>query len=176
MTLGLKRGTVELRPSSPDYPALFAEERLRVQQALGLLATDIQHIGSTSIPNLIAKPVLDLAVAVRDTRAMLLCAAPLAAVGYTFMGDRVGKGEAFFAKGSDAARTHYLHLLPIGHPHWQAYLVFRDTLRLHPELRDEYGRLKLTLAEEYRERRAEYTARKAEFIERVLQRGNVADG
>lgn len=173
MTLGLKRGIVELRPSSPDYPALFGEERARVQHALGPLAIDIQHVGSTSVPGLVAKPILDLAVAVRDAGAMPLCVEPLAEIGYAFMGDRVGNGEAFFAKGSDEARTHYLHLLPINHPHWQAYLVFRDTLREQAELRDEYARLKLALAGEHRERRTEYTAHKAGFIERVLQRGRV---
>ncbi|BDP40764.1 hypothetical protein DAETH_07330 [Deinococcus aetherius] len=155
MTLGLKRGTVELRPSSPDYPALFDEEHVRVQHALGPLATDIQHVGSTSVPGLIAKPILDLAVAVRDAGATALCVEPLAGIGYTFMGDRVGNGEAFFAKGGDEARTHYFHLLPISHPHWRAYLVFRDALREDAELRDEY------------------TAHKAGFIERVLQRGRV---
>ncbi|THF68912.1 GrpB family protein [Deinococcus sp. Arct2-2] len=67
MTLGLKRGTVALRPSSAEYPALFGEERARVRQSLGALALDIQHVGSTSIPGLAGKPILDLAVGVQHT-------------------------------------------------------------------------------------------------------------
>ncbi|PTA69693.1 hypothetical protein C8263_01355 [Deinococcus arcticus] len=95
MTLGLKRSMVELRPWSPAYPALFEQERTRVTGVLGPLVSDLQHIGSTSIPGLVAKPVLDLAVAVPDQQAMVACAQPLATLGYAFMGDPVGKGRPF---------------------------------------------------------------------------------
>ncbi|WP_221090420.1 GrpB family protein [Deinococcus aquaedulcis] len=169
MTLGLKRGMVELRPWSPAYPALFEQERARVAGVLGTLASDIQHIGSTSIPGLVAKPVLDLAVAVPDQKRVAACAQPLATLGYVFMGDPVGKGEAFFARGSDEARTHYLHVLSAGHPHWHAYLTFRDALRQSADLRDDYARLKQTLAQAHPEQRRVYTNRKGEFIEQVLK-------
>lgn len=77
MTLGLRRGTVALRPSSGEYPALFEQERARVQQELGTLALSVEHVGSTSIPGLAGKPILDLAVAVEDTAQMNACISPL---------------------------------------------------------------------------------------------------
>ncbi|WP_198170529.1 GrpB family protein [Deinococcus arboris] len=169
MTLGLRRGLVQLRPSSPEYPTLFAAERERVAQALGPLALEIEHVGSTSVPGLVAKPVLDLAVAVSGAGQMPQCRGPLTRLGSTFRGDPAGQGEAFYALGPDDARTHYLHLLPITHPHWRAYLVFRGALRADPELRGAYADLRLALARAHPEARTEYTARKGAFIEGVLR-------
>jgi len=168
MTLGLKRGTVELRPSAAEYPVLFEGERARLGQVLGPLAQDIQHVGSTSIPGLAGKPILDLAVAVQQAAQMNACIVPLEELGYTFLGDREGWGEYFFARGPDDARTHYLHMLPLTHPKWREYLLFRDVLRQRPDLRDEYHHIKTALAQEYAECRAEYTARKGVFVQRVL--------
>ncbi len=168
MTLGLKRGTVALQPSSAEYPALFEEERARVRQALDALALDIQHVGSTSIPGLAGKPILDLAVGVRNTDQMDACISPLQAIGYTSFGDREGWGEFFFARGSDEARTHYVHLLPLSHPKWAEHLLFRDVLRRRPDLRDEYGQIKAALAEAHADNRTPYTAQKGIFVQRVL--------
>lgn len=168
MTLGLRRGTVALRPSSGEYPALFEQERARVQQALGTLALSVEHVGSTSIPGLAGKPILDLAVAVEDTAQMDACISPLQTIGYTSFGDREGWGEYFFAHGNDDARTHYLHLLPLNHPKWAEYLLFREVLRQRPDLRDEYGEIKAALAATHADRRTEYTAQKGSFVERIL--------
>ncbi|THF68911.1 GrpB family protein [Deinococcus sp. Arct2-2] len=96
------------------------------------------------------------------------CVPLLQSVGYTSFGDREGWGEYFFAKGNDDARTHYLHLLPISHPKWADYLLFRDVLRRRPDLRGEYGQIKTALAEAHAENRAEYTAQKGIFVQRVL--------
>ncbi|ANE42583.1 GrpB family protein [Deinococcus puniceus] len=168
MTLGLKRGTVALRPSSAEYPALFEEERARVRQSLGALALDIQHVGSTSIPGLAGKPILDLAVGVQTSEQMDACTLPLQAIGYTAFGDREGWGEYFFAKGSDTRRTHYVHLLAISHPKWADYLLFRDVLRRRPDLRDQYGQIKAALAQAHAGNRTQYTAQKGLFVQRVL--------
>ncbi|UQN07422.1 GrpB family protein [Deinococcus sp. QL22] len=168
MTLGLKRGTVALQPSSAEYPALFEEERARVRQALGALALDIQHVGSTSIPGLAGKPILDLAVGIQNTAQMDACISPLQAIGYTSFDDREGWGEYFFAKGDDEARTHYIHLLPISHPKWAEYLLFRDVLRRQPDLRDKYNQIKAALAEAHGNNRRQYTAQKGIFVQRVL--------
>ncbi|WP_216318340.1 GrpB family protein [Deinococcus aestuarii] len=168
MTLGLKRGIVELRPSSENYPTFFEEERARVQQALGFLVLDIQHVGSTSVPGLAGKPILDLAVAVQNAAQMDACVRSLQQLGYTSFGDREGWGEYFFAKGTDDARTHYVHLLPLNHRKWSEYLIFRDVLRQRPDLRDEYQQMKTVLTQQHSGSRTEYTARKGLFVQRVL--------
>ncbi|MBB5232651.1 GrpB family protein [Deinococcus budaensis] len=168
MTLGLRRGTVELRPSSAEYPGLFAQERGQVARALGPLAVAVEHVGSTSVPGLAAKPILDLAVGVEDAARLDACIRPLEQIGYASFGDREGWGEYFFAKGPDEARTHYLHLMPVREQRWRDYLLFRDVLRACPDLRDEYQALKTALAREHGAARAEYTARKGAFVEGIL--------
>ncbi|MFB9993805.1 GrpB family protein [Deinococcus oregonensis] len=112
MTLGLKRGTAALRPSSAEYPALFEEERARVQGALGALAVSLQQVGSTSIPGLPGKPILDLAVGVQDSGQIDACISPLQAIGYTSFGNREGWGEygqikAALAEAHADNRTQY---------------------------------------------------------------------
>lgn len=139
-----------------------------MRQALGPLAVAIEHVGSTSIPSLAAKPILDLAVGVEDAARLDACIRPLERIGYTSFGDREGWGEYFFAKGPDEARTHYLHLMPLEEHRWRDYLLFRDVLRSRPDLRDEYQALKTALAREHGDVRTEYTARKGAFVERIL--------
>src|SRR5262245_26797835 len=93
--LGLQRGTVRIVPSTPMWATLFQEERARIDHALGALALDIQHIGSTAVPGLAAKPILDIGVAVAAEAAIAACVPLLIALGYTYRGDR-GPSEGHF--------------------------------------------------------------------------------
>lgn len=102
--LGLRRGVVELRPWSPAYPRLFERERDRVLAALGALTLDVQHVGSTSVPGLMAKPVLDLAVAGLGADVMGDCVPPLEALGYEAFGDREGRGQLAILLRAGAGR------------------------------------------------------------------------
>ena len=166
--LGLQRGTVKLVPSTPEWITLFHTERARLQQALGADALDIQHIGSTAVPGLAAKPILDLGIAVAADTVAAACIPRLTALGYTYREYR-GPGEGyFFDQGSEQQLTHYLHLLPIHEVGWRNYLLFRDYLRAQPEARTAYMRLKEELASQYAEDRAAYSAAKASFIQHIL--------
>ena len=166
--LGLQRGIVQVIPYSPQWAALFRQEAERLKQALGAYEVDIQHIGSTSIPGLAAKPILDIGIAVAAEADVPTCVTLLNTVDYTYRGDRGASEGYFFDRGTGEQRTHYLHMLLISNPAWGNYLRFRDYLIAHPDSRDAYMRLKEALAVQYAEDRAAYTAAKAEFIQGIL--------
>jgi len=166
--LGLQRGTVQVVPYNPLWVSLFQAEQGRLRQALGSYARDIQHIGSTSVPGLAAKPILDIGIAVTAESDVATCIPLLTDLGYIYRGDRGLSEGHFFDLGSDEQRTHYLHMLLTDNPNWQNYLRFRDHLTAHPDARDAYMQLKQDLAVRYAADRAAYTAAKAQFIQSIL--------
>src|SRR5919202_662499 len=126
--LGLRRGAVQVVPYTPTWVTLFQSERARLQCALGSDALDIQHIGSTAVPGLAAKPILDLGIAVVAEAVVAVCVPRLTALGYTYRGYRGPDQGHFFDQGPEQSLTHYLHLLLIDDPAWGNYLRFRDYL------------------------------------------------
>ena len=167
--LGLQRGAVRLVPHDAEWAGLFAQEKGRLGAALGDRALDIQHVGSTAVPGLDAKPILDIAVAVADLPTVAECAPLLEALGYEAFGDRSGKGDFFFAKGADEGRTHYLHLAEHAGAEWAAMLRFRDHLRAHPAARRRYAALKRRLCRRHPDDRAAYSDGKAALIQSLLR-------
>ena len=157
---------VELQPYDPAWPVMFAGECEAIRTALGPLALEVEHIGSTAIPGLPAKPVIDILVAVRKLEDAAACIAPLQALGYTFIDYPQNIDRRFFRKG--APRTHHLHIVEQGSVSYREHLAFRDTLRRDPALRQEYLELKTSLARQYRTDRARYSDSKTAFVQRVL--------
>jgi GrpB-like predicted nucleotidyltransferase (UPF0157 family) len=166
--LGLQRGTVKVVGYSSEWSVLFQQEAGRLAATLGSHALDIQHIGSTSIPGLAAKPILDIGVAVTAETEVAVCVPLLTALGYTYRGDRGWSEGFFFDRGEEERLTHYLHMLLLDSPAWGNYLRFRDYMIAHTESRDVYMRLKQKLAAKYAGDRNAYTAAKAEFIQGIL--------
>jgi GrpB-like predicted nucleotidyltransferase (UPF0157 family) len=164
----LRRGDVQLVPYSALWSALFEDERARLQHALGADALDIQHIGSTAVPGLAAKPIRDLGIAVADEAIVNACIPRLTALGYTYRGYRGSSQGHFFDLGPEDQLTHYLHMLQLGEPGWRDYLQFRDHLRAHPAARDAYLRLKQQLVAHYAADRASYSAAKSTFVQQIL--------
>jgi len=160
---------IEVVPYRPDWPALFQAERDVLVAALApWLVAPIEHIGSTAVPGLAAKPLIDIMapVATLDGSAAAIDAAR--AVGYHFH-PYMPETMHWFCKPSPAHRTHHLHLVPLGSPRWVRTLAFRDSLRSNPSLAAEYEALKFELAERYRDDREAYTQAKSGFVERVVQ-------
>ncbi len=158
---------VLLQPYDPTWPDQFAAEQKQIAAALGDRALAIEHIGSTSIPGLSAKPVVDILVAVKQLAEAVDCIAPLAKLGYTFIDHPQNIQRRYFRKGMP--RTHHLHIVEAGRPEAVDHIAFRDALRRDPALRQQYADLKASLAERYPTNRAAYTEAKGEFIRHVLE-------
>lgn len=170
--LGLKRGTVKLRPYHKEWPVEFEKERQRLLAGLGSLLVDIQHIGSTSVPGLTAKPILDMSVGVRRFKDAKRLIKPLRELGYGF--DRHFRYQLFFAKGPDAKRTHYLHVMRYNGSKWKSDALFREYLCNHPGRARAYATLKTKLAKQYPGERQKYSDGKDLFIKDTLRLAKAA--
>ena len=166
--LGLASTSVRLADSTPLWAQLYSEEAARLVAAVGPSLLGLEHYGSTSVPGLKAKPILDILAGVKSLGEGPHLAAPLAALGYEDMGTDIVPGHHLFGKGKD--RTHLLHVVEYESAIWTEALCFRDTLRADPALAHEYEALKIRLSEQFAESRAEYTAAKADYIQSVLDR------
>jgi GrpB-like predicted nucleotidyltransferase (UPF0157 family) len=161
---------VYLVPYDPVWPRRFEEERELLARALApWIAGTIEHIGSTAVPGLPAKPVIDIMAGVRDLPSSLGAPAALASLGYLYFPYRADVMH-WFCKPSPTRRTHHLHLVPSQSPLWVERLAFRDYLRASADARAEYAALKAALAERHRSDREAYTDAKGPFIRRIVDR------
>ena len=153
----------------PAWPGRFEAERSLLEPIVGGAAPGgIHHVGSTAVPGLAAKPVIDILVGVADLASSRPLIAPLEAVGYLYAPYRADEMH-WLCKPSPERRTHHLHLVPVGSERYEAELRFRDALRADPALAADYEALKRGLAERYRDDREAYTDAKADFIRRVVR-------
>ncbi len=168
--LGLKRGTVKLVPYNPEWARLFQEEKQALQEALGDIALGIEHVGSTAVPGMLAKPIMDIAVAIDRLDNYERCTPLLEKLGYSFMRDqRKTQGSILFVKGPEEKRTHYLKLVALDSDTWREYLLFRNYLIEHLDKAEEYTQLKERLFSEHRGVREKYTEDKSDFVQEILQ-------
>ena len=165
--LGLPAGEVRLVDYDPAWPRLFDEEARRLREALGAGLAALEHIGSTAVPGLAAKPILDIAAAVADLSGLPALVAALEAAGYAYKGEYGLPGRHFFTLG-DPARVH-LHVVVQGSGHWSSWIALRDRLRADPDLRARYAALKAGLAAQHARDRDAYTAAKSGFIREALE-------
>lgn len=160
---------VEIVPYDPQWTARFEQEAAVLRQRLEpWLVGSIEHIGSTAVPGLAAKPVIDIMGGVQTLEASRPAIAAATGLGYCYWPYQAHR-EHWFCKPSAAHRTHHLHLVPITSPHWLRPIAFRDYLRSHPETAREYAALKERLAIEHRLDREAYTEAKRPFIDRITQ-------
>jgi GrpB-like predicted nucleotidyltransferase (UPF0157 family) len=132
----------------------------------------VEHIGSTSVPGLAAKPIIDVMVAIRSLADAPACVAPLAAIGYEYVPEHeaVMPERRYFRRGRGGAGTHHLHMVERSSAFWEEHLLFRDYLRAHSEAAAEYERLKRELAAAHGSDRGAYTAAKTDFIKSSVER------
>ena len=176
-TIGLKRGTVGVVAHRGVWRQLFERERRALRERIGPFVVDIQHVGSTAVPGLDAKPIIDIAVAIPSAEVIPQLRQPLCELGYIDRGDAGGDGGYIFVKESAPnVRTHHLHVVAIDDPQWRDYLLFRDKLRADEALRTRYTELKRALQERFAEDRKGYTSAKHDFIDGVhLSSGHVGE-
>jgi GrpB-like predicted nucleotidyltransferase (UPF0157 family) len=142
--LGLPDGEFFLLDWSPEWARLFDQERARIATALGSMVLDIQHVGSTAIPGLCAKPVIDIAIGIENFEKAFETVGPLEAIGYTFRGEFGLPRRHYFIKGSP--RTHQVHMWEIASADWKRHIAFRDYLRANNIARDRYAVMKLEVS------------------------------
>ena len=170
--LGLKRGTVKLVPYEPKWTELFEAEKDTLLNAIGDYVSDIEHIGSTSVPGLKAKPIIDMIAAVKDLSVYAQLIEPLGKLGYEFMPERVFDDRVFFPKGLQENRTHHLSLVVENSAGWTEPIAFRDYLRNSPHERQAYQALKERLAEQFPNDRVSYTKAKSIFFKNITTSSN----
>ena len=174
MSIGMKRGTVYLEPHQEEWERA-AEETIRTLKGiLGDIAADIQHIGSTSIRTISAKPIIDIAIAVNDYELILSKRDELEKAEIVFRFDE-RPDQLLFVMGDfeKDTRSHHIHVVLFGSDEWNNYINFRDYLNTHIAAAREYESVKLRLAEKYPDDRIAYTDGKQEVIDRLLVEARV---
>lgn len=174
MNLGLRRGTVRLEPHDDAWAAAAGETIAQLEKILGEDAVDIQHVGSTAIRGIPAKPILDIAVAVEDFDGLSRHLDALEQAGFLYRGED-HPGERLLVLGTQDSRSHHIHVVLGDSPAWRDYILFRDYLNAHPQDAARYGRVKEELAEAYPNDRGAYTAGKEAVIREIFARARAED-
>ncbi|HET7579509.1 MAG TPA: GrpB family protein [Bacillales bacterium] len=157
---------VEVVPYRPEWPGMFREEAEKIYAVFGNEPIHLHHIGSTSVPDLPAKPIIDLLGEVKMIENVDRFNQQLEGLGYEAMGEFGIPGRRYFRKGGDT-RTHHLHIFAEGTSEVRRHLAFRDYLRHSPEKRKAYGRLKMKLAEQYPHNIEKYMDGKDPWIKEI---------
>jgi GrpB-like predicted nucleotidyltransferase (UPF0157 family) len=159
---------VEIVDHDPSWAAKFEQERPHLAEVFDGRVVAIEHIGSTAVPDLCAKPIVDILVGLRELELSELDIEEMRTLGYEYLGELGIPGRLFFRKG-EAPRTHNVHVVEYGGEHWHRHLAFRDALRSDPEERRRYDKLQRRLAAEGHPREA-YTELKTPFIRELEAR------
>lgn len=166
--LGLENGTVKIAPYDARWPLLFEEASHELRTALVPSIQDVHHVGSTAVPGLWAKPILDMLVTVGDFEASFGLVPRLEALGYEHRPDKEIPDRHYFRRWRGTARTHHLSLAEASSRHHRLTLAFRDALRADASLLSAYAELKLDLARRFPRDREAYVEGKSDFIARAL--------
>lgn len=175
MILGLKRGVVELAEHDAEWGRIAAETAHRLKQILGQVARGIEHVGSTSIRLIRAKPIIDMAVAVDRFEDLIPLLPEMEKAGFIHRPENDNEWQRYFSCNGERAdiRTHHIHVVLTGSKEWQDYINFRDFLNTHPETARAYEQMKLRLMQQYKHDRNAYTEGKAAFIQRILYKARL---
>ncbi|MFQ5951682.1 MAG: GrpB family protein [Candidatus Geothermarchaeales archaeon] len=159
----------------PQWPILFQEEKARILDAIGDRIVAVEHIGSTAVPGLGAEPIIDIIVGVRSVVDAEKCINPLERIDYEYVPDYEEElpERRYFRKGPPEEHRH-LHMVEVTNDFWERHLLFRDFLRAHREVAQEYYQLKKRLAVKHGSDHEGYTHAKTKFIKFVVDEARVA--
>lgn len=168
--IGLKRGTVKLEKHSLEWEENAKETIEKLKDIFKDKAIGIEHIGSTSVRDLKAKPIIDILVGVKSFEDVKKLIPVLEENGFIHKAANDNESQMFFSCGDfeNDIRTHHIHVDIYGESEWNNYIKFRNTLRENQDVRKEYERLKVDLAEKFSQDRNKYTDMKADFIKKIL--------
>jgi GrpB-like predicted nucleotidyltransferase (UPF0157 family) len=169
----LNPGAVVLEPFNVQWQQLASAEADQISVALSGEVLEVRHIGSTTIPGIKAKPVLDFVLVVRDLNSLDTNTHRLAHLRYMPLGEHGIPGRRYFTKTTNGLHSHHLHAFQVGDPQIQRHILFRDYLRAHPEAAQEYSRLKEELARRFLYNRGAYTEGKTEFVQGINEKAKL---
>jgi GrpB-like predicted nucleotidyltransferase (UPF0157 family) len=159
----------------PRWPGLYLDERARILAVIGPRVAAIEHVGSTSVPGLAAKPVIDIMVGVSTLADADACIEPIERLGYVYVPeyeDEIPDRRYFKKLLGDGRHTHHVHVVEVASPFWDDHLLFRDYLRAHPETAWDYEQVKRALAPHFASDN-DYSLAKTDFITQVLERARL---
>ncbi|TSC57611.1 MAG: protein of unknown function UPF0157 [Candidatus Peregrinibacteria bacterium Greene0416_19] len=160
---------IHIESYDPAWASKFVTEKKKIEDTIApWMEGGIHHVGSTPVPGLSAKPIIDIMAGVKNLEEARACIPLLEEIGYCYHPYR--PYMHWFCKPSPAHREFHLQLMESSHPQWHARLAFRDYLRAHPETAEEYATLKKELAGKFRDDREAYTDAKGKFVESVVQK------
>lgn len=168
--IGLDKNLVTVYPYDPTWPMEYKKEEKILNELLEDFDVRIEHVGSTSIPGLSAKPIIDIAVGAKTKEELFAVADRLGEAGYDMQDSYERKGEVLARKGAPECRTHYIHIQLLGSEYWNEFIYFKRYMLDHPESVKEYQKLKEELSVKYADERKKYTASKDEFISNILDK------
>lgn len=166
--IGLKNGYVELVSSTLNWEKYYQSEEALLRKSLKEYLLKIEHVGSTSIKAIKAKPIIDILIVVKHTFNISKTDKLLIKLGYE-KGLFQRKGEIFYLKSKDDIHTHYIHLVSEKED-WERYILFRNYLNSNSDIATLYEKTKIKLAKKYHDNRKEYTASKESFVENILSK------
>ena len=166
---------IQIVPYNPEWEMIFEQEKTLITEVLGVeVVRNIEHFGSTSVAGLASKPTIDILIEVSKLSSEIKCfiTRKLETIGYGNMYNAEKESEMTFGKGYGEnylyTQTYHIHIREMGNVP-QDEIYFRDYLRQNPDTRDEYAKLKYTLAEKHRFNREDYTKAKTEFISKITE-------
>jgi len=173
--IGLKKGTVKLVPHNPKWSELFEQEKQLLKNTFGDIIIAVEHIRSTTIPGIPAKPIIDMNIGVESLEIAWEMKEKFEKLGYVHRPFVPGhtkeklKWQELYIKGPEAKHTHYAHVTVYGNNYWKNNLLFRNYIRKNPARAKQYTELKKELAEKYADDRGTYTKNKEQFINDTLE-------
>jgi len=167
--LGLERGLVKLEPYNNKWSKLFDEERELLSSQLKELIIVIEHVGSTSIEGLFAKPIIDIAIGVSSLDVIIELKEKVKALGYVEVPVSID-GKHVFARYKEKKITHFLHVMIYNQNLWIDQISFRDYLRSDLDAKIEYIKIKEKLANKYPNDVISYTNEKKKFVDHILKK------
>ena len=166
----MTKSIVILSEYNTEWENQFEYEKKRILDVIGEQVAGIEHIGSTSIKGLIAKPIIDIMVGVEDLSTVSTFVTPLSEIEFEYVPKPEIIDRRFFRKGQWGRGTCHLHICEMNSREWVEKLMFRDYLRNHPNVAEEYALLKSELATIYKYDRPTYTQQKEPFIKDVIEK------
>ena len=171
MVLGLKLNEIELVPHDPEWEKAFLEEKERIAKIISNKIIGIEHVGSTAIKTIKAKPIIDIAISLKKYDDGSDCIDPIVSIGYEYKGEFGVPGRHFFRTNDEFVKFH-LHMFEISSKSWNDLIFFRDYMNRNPEKAKEYEDLKFRLRQECQGNRDLYTQHKETFVKEILEKAS----